>query len=134
MKLFNEDRLWDVLEGQTRKLKVEMESQDRNYLLNANETQLIRYFTDKYQIDPLELHTDKIYVSDREEMTQCCKGLSGGFGFVFFGCFRVIKQYSVDRIVTGASDGSLSFLLHGLASLRWCFSPSFMPCIAKKFI
>lgn len=68
MKLFNEDRLWDVLEGQTRKLKVEMESQDRNYLLNANETQLIRYFTDKYQIDALELHTDKIYVSDREEM------------------------------------------------------------------
>jgi hypothetical protein len=68
MKLFNEGSLRDVLESQIRKLKGEVESQDRNYLLNANETQLILHFTDKYRIEPLEVHADKIYASDREEL------------------------------------------------------------------
>jgi len=68
MKLFNEGSLRDVLENQSRKLKAEVESQDRNYLLNANETQLIQHFTDKYRIEPLVLHADRIYASDREEL------------------------------------------------------------------
>jgi hypothetical protein len=68
MKLFNEGGLRDVLEGESRKLKAEVESQDRNYLLNANETQLIEYFTNKYRIEPLEIHSDRLYASDREEL------------------------------------------------------------------
>lgn len=67
MKLFNEGSLREVLEGLRNKLKSEVESQDRNYLLNANETQLSAHFTDKYRIEPLEIHADKIYASDREE-------------------------------------------------------------------
>ena len=68
MKLFNEGSLRDVLEGRSKKLKAEIEAQDRNYLLNANETQLIQHFTDKYRVEPLEIHADRIYASDREEL------------------------------------------------------------------
>lgn len=68
MKLFNEGGLREVLEAQRNKLKSDVESQDRNYLLNANETQLVAHFTDKYRIEPLEIHADKIYASDREEL------------------------------------------------------------------
>jgi hypothetical protein len=68
MKLFAEGNLRDVLEAQSRKLKAEIESQDRNYLLNANETQLIQHFSDKYRLEQLELFADKTYASDREEL------------------------------------------------------------------
>jgi hypothetical protein len=68
MKLFNEGGLREVLEGQRNKLKSEVESQDRNYLLNANETQLVAHFTEKYRIEPLEILADKISASDREEL------------------------------------------------------------------
>ncbi len=68
MKLFSEGGLREVLEGQRNKLKSEVESQDRNYLLNANETQLVTHFTEKYRIEPLEILADKISASDREEL------------------------------------------------------------------
>src|SRR5271156_4898966 len=68
MKLFNEGSLRDVLDAQSQKLKAEVESQDRNYFLNANETQLIQYLTDKYRIEPLTIHADRISASDREEL------------------------------------------------------------------
>ncbi len=68
MKLFNEGELREVLEVQRNRLKSEVESQDRNYLLNANETQLVAYFTEKYRKEPLEIFVDQISASDREEL------------------------------------------------------------------
>lgn len=68
MKIFSESRLYEVLESHGRKLKEEIDSQERNYLLNANEVQLIRHFIDKYRIEPLSIHTDRIYATDREEL------------------------------------------------------------------
>ena len=68
MKLFGEGRLWDVLESQKNKLRADIDGQDRNYLLNANESQLIQHFTDKYRLESLEVHIDRLSASDREEM------------------------------------------------------------------
>ncbi len=68
LKMFTEGHLSDVLAHQIQKLKQEVESQDRNYLLNANETQLVQHFIDKYRIEPLILHEDRIAAADREEM------------------------------------------------------------------
>jgi len=68
MKLFAEGRLSQVLEGQRAKLKQEIESQQQNYLLNANEMQLVAHFVDKYRIEPITLQEDKVYATDREAM------------------------------------------------------------------
>jgi hypothetical protein len=68
MKLFAEGRLSQVLESQRAKLKQEIESQQQNYLLNANETQLVAHFVDKYRIEPIVLQEDKVYATDRESM------------------------------------------------------------------
>lgn len=68
MKLFYEGELRSVLEHQRIQLKKEIEEQQQNYLLNANETELIEHFNDKYQLDPVVLLEDQIYASDREEM------------------------------------------------------------------
>lgn len=68
MKLFYEGELRSVLENQKSQLKKEIEEQQQNYLLNANETELIDHFIKKYQIEPIVLLEDQIYASDREEM------------------------------------------------------------------
>lgn len=68
MKLFNECRLCEYVGSQRNKVKSDIDSQDRNYLLNANETQLIAHFSDKYRIGQIEIHFDRIYASDREEL------------------------------------------------------------------
>ncbi len=68
MKLFNEGSLQEMLENHRKKARTEIESQDKNYLLNANESQLVQHFTDKYSLEQLIIHLDKVYVSDREEL------------------------------------------------------------------
>src|SRR5271157_136448 len=67
MQIFGEGDLARTLDAQSAKLKAEVAAQDRNYLLNANETQLVRYFVDKYRIEPLHIDYDRAFVSDREE-------------------------------------------------------------------
>ena len=59
MELFHEGSLRDVLENQKAKLKQEVESQQQNYLLNANETQLVAHLADKYRIEPVVLQEDQ---------------------------------------------------------------------------
>lgn len=68
MNLFRKGDLRAVLEAQRSKLRQEIDSQQEDYLLNANETQLASHFTEKYRIDPIMLHEDKVYATDREEM------------------------------------------------------------------
>ena len=68
MKLFHEGRLGDLLEHRMAALKGEVESQEQNYLLNANETQLVAYLVDKYRLEAIVLQEDKVYATDREEM------------------------------------------------------------------
>src|SRR4051812_32308123 len=80
MRVFHEDRLSSLLESQITRMKSVVESEDRNYILNANETQLILHFRSKYQIEPLAINVDQKYVSDREEMIKPTRG--AGFGFL----------------------------------------------------
>ena len=67
MKLFAESELFQALQVQLAKMKKEIASEDRNYLLNANETQLVRYFVEKYRLEPLTINFEGVTASDREE-------------------------------------------------------------------
>lgn len=40
--------------------------ENRNRLLNTNETKYIMYLLEKYRLDPVTFHWDKLHVSDRE--------------------------------------------------------------------
>ena len=68
MRLFHESNLRDVLENRKANLKQEIESQEHNYLLNANETQLAAHFANKYRIEPLVLYEDEVYATDQKTM------------------------------------------------------------------
>lgn len=69
MNLFYEGDLRSFLQPQLQKLRTEVDSQDQNYLLNVNETQLIAHLTEKYRLDPLVLNEDAVYVT--EKATPC---------------------------------------------------------------
>lgn len=66
--IFAENELRHYLESVLRNLQQEVYAQDKNYLLNANETQYIEYLVNHYQIEPLVLHWNEKSVSDREEL------------------------------------------------------------------
>lgn len=68
MKLFGEGDLWSVLNAQKGKIRQDIESQNQNYLLNANETQLIAHITEKYRLDPIILNEEGVYLTDKEKM------------------------------------------------------------------
>ncbi len=68
MNLFFDARLDAILFSQSQRLQQDIESQDQDYLLNANEVELIRHFVDQYRIEPLALHEDQITMTPREEM------------------------------------------------------------------
>jgi hypothetical protein len=67
MQLFAEGQLYQFLQEKIARLRAEVQSQDRNYLLNANETQLVMYFVERNKLDNLVLNIENIFVSDREE-------------------------------------------------------------------
>src|SRR5438128_2691365 len=77
IQLFAEGDLHAVLEGQRHKAKAEIELQEQNYLLNANETELARHFIEKFRVDPLVIHGDQASVTYGEEMIPQ-RGFVGG--------------------------------------------------------
>lgn len=68
MKIFMEIELQNFLETYLNKLNQEIQSEDKNKLLNMNETKYIDYLADRYQIEPLEFFWDKKYVTECEKM------------------------------------------------------------------
>lgn len=60
--------LSSYLEERKRTLKNELESFDPNYLLNVSEQDLFKYLVEKYSVEPLVLHEDKIYVANQSEV------------------------------------------------------------------
>jgi hypothetical protein len=68
MKIFGERELRDFLGEQLDTLQREVHSEDKNRLLNMNETEYVNYLVNRYQIEPLVLHWDSQGISDREEM------------------------------------------------------------------
>ena len=68
MKIFSERELRDFLEERHNALQREVHSEDKNRLLNMNETEYVNYLVNRYRIEPLVLHWDRQGISDREEM------------------------------------------------------------------
>ena len=68
MKIFWKRELRDFLGEQLDTLQREVHSDDKNRLLNMNETEYVAYLAKRYRIEPLVLHWDTLGVSDREEM------------------------------------------------------------------
>ncbi len=68
MRIFAEPELRYVLEGQLQELRKEVYAEDKNRLLNMNETEYIEYLASKYWVDPLVLHFDQGSVSNQEIM------------------------------------------------------------------
>ena len=68
MRIFAERELHYVLEAQLQELRKEVHSEDKNRLLNMNETEYVEYLVSKYGVDPLVLHFDQVSISSREIM------------------------------------------------------------------
>jgi hypothetical protein len=67
MRLFDEGDLRHLLERQRQQLKCEIDSLENNYLLNANETDLVQHYSEKFSIEPLEILEDQVSATDRQE-------------------------------------------------------------------
>lgn len=68
MRIFDETDLSDMLEERENYLRNEVYAEDKNKLLNLNETEYIDYLVNKYQVEPLILDTDRKYISSSEQM------------------------------------------------------------------
>ncbi len=60
--LFHKDKLRSVIERQGQKLSDEVDGYDRNYILNVSVDDLCKHLEDKYKIESLVLHKDKVYI------------------------------------------------------------------------
>lgn len=67
MKIFSEQQIGELTGAHLRKLESQVESEQNDYLLNANETQYIEHLLSQCEIEPLELYFDKMFVSDTEK-------------------------------------------------------------------
>ena len=68
MRIFTEPELRNVLDTRLQELRREVYNEDKNRLLNMNETNYVEYLVSKYEVDALVIHFDQISVSSREEM------------------------------------------------------------------
>ena len=66
MRIFAEKELRDYLDGLLRGLQQTIHSEDKNRLLNVNETEYIEYLVSKNTIEPITLYRENLHVSDRE--------------------------------------------------------------------
>jgi len=68
MKIFGERRLTEILDAQMQRMQGEIRSEPPNKLLNANESDYVRYLAEKFQITPLEFGFDSLQASYQEKM------------------------------------------------------------------
>ncbi len=66
MKIFAENPLRQYLEGLLNGMRQTIHSEDKNRLLNINETEYIEYLVSQYTIEPLTFHQDQVHVSSHE--------------------------------------------------------------------
>lgn len=67
MKIFAEQELSHFLKERLDALNQEVHVNNRNYLLNVNETEYVDYLVKHYHVESLIFHWDQISVSEREE-------------------------------------------------------------------
>jgi len=97
MPLFREASLHEALRSQIRDLMKEVRQEERNQLLNANETKYLDYLTNKYCIEPLVIHTGAIETTE-DEVPDGMGGTAQVFTFrVPFSGERDLLKYSPSR-------------------------------------
>lgn len=77
MKIFAEGDLAATLRAQFTKARQEIAEENRNRLLNVDESEYIDYLVSKYRIVLLKIHWDKIEASEREEVLKQERFISG---------------------------------------------------------
>jgi hypothetical protein len=68
MRIFAENDLAEYLDSLLADLRRTVHSEDKNRLLNVNETEYIEYLVSQYTIEPIRLHLDEMHISDHEAM------------------------------------------------------------------
>lgn len=68
MNIFGEAELREFLSARVQEMNREVHAEEKNRLLNMNETEYISYLTQKYSIEPIAFDWEHVSVSDREEM------------------------------------------------------------------
>lgn len=68
MNIFGEAELSTHLNALVQDMRRTVRAEDKNQLLNVNEPDYINYLLSRYQIDPLVLHQDQVYVTTSEQM------------------------------------------------------------------
>lgn len=67
MNIFLEKDLSQYLDSLLAKMKDTVRGETADYLLNVNEEEYARHLMTRFQLEPLQIHLDKIYVTTREE-------------------------------------------------------------------
>jgi len=68
MKIFRDIELQKFLGDRLNELNQEIQSEDKNRLLNMNEIKYIEYLVNKYQIEPLLFFWEEKYITEYEKM------------------------------------------------------------------
>lgn len=68
MRIFSEGSLRDLTERQLAAMRSEIQSEEKNRLLNMNEEEYVEYLVQKYSLEPLAFLWDDLYVTDQEAM------------------------------------------------------------------
>lgn len=68
MKLFGERTLSSFLSKKSQAMQQEVVREEKNRLLNSNETEYVAFLVESFRVEPLVLHWDRMFVSDREQL------------------------------------------------------------------
>ncbi len=66
MKIYAEDRLYNLIGSKRHELKQRIESETEDYILNVGEEQYVEYLKSEFILDIPEIHTDKVYADTYE--------------------------------------------------------------------
>jgi len=68
LRIFREAELRELLDSKRKDLVNEIVSADKNYILNVNESEYVKYLVNRYQVELLFLDFDSISISNNEKM------------------------------------------------------------------
>ena len=68
INIFAEGDLSNYLAALHEKVRATIRSETAEYLLNVNEDEYLHHLLDRFRLEPLQIHFDKVSVSPREEM------------------------------------------------------------------
>lgn len=66
-KAFSDYRLIDFLDNYRNEIKLEIESESEDYILNTNQIEYINHIVEKFEIEKLFVDFEKAFVSDFEK-------------------------------------------------------------------